>query len=177
MNIFYLDINSKKSAEYHNDKHVIKMIIEYAQLLSTAHRVLDGEIYFELSKKNRKIKRYKLQLDDDIFYKATHINHPSAIWVRQSSEHYKFLFEMFKSLCSEYTKRYFKTHKTSRLLTILEKTPKNIKNVEFKEPPLAMPEYCKLDGAVESYRNYYLKEKQKILNYTNTEIPYWVKKD
>ena len=43
MNIFYLDTNPALCAEYHCDKHVVKMIIEYAQMLSTAHRVIDGE--------------------------------------------------------------------------------------------------------------------------------------
>ena len=60
MNVFFLDYSTEKCAEYHNDKHCVKMILEYAQLLSTAHRVLDG--------------------DDSIsvVYKATHKNHPSA---------------------------------------------------------------------------------------------------
>ena len=57
MNIFYLDHNVKSCAEQHVDKHVVKMIVEYAQLLSTAHRVIDGEEYEDRSKNNRKIKR------------------------------------------------------------------------------------------------------------------------
>lgn len=175
MNIFYLDSNPELSAQFHCDKHVVKMIVEYAQLLSTAHRVLDGEIYFELSKNNRKIKRYKLKENDNIFYKATHMNHPSAVWVRQSINHYLFLYEMFYYLCLEYTHRYNKTHKTQSLLNILKTPPKNIKDIEFKEPPLAMPNYCKLNDVVNSYRNYYLKEKQSFLNYTKTSKPYWIK--
>lgn len=175
MNIFYLDSNPKLSAEFHADKHVIKMIIEYAQLLSTAHRVLDGEMFFEYSKNNRKIKRYKLNKYDDILYKATHMNHPSAIWVRQSSKHYDFLFEMFEHLCYEYTKRYNKIHKTQTLLNYLKEKPKNLKDNNFREPPLAMPDYCKLEDAVSSYRNYYIKEKQSFLKYTKTAVPSWIK--
>ena len=55
MNIFYLDNDPIKSAELHCDKHVVKMIIEYAQLMSTAHRVLDGELYEDRTANNRRI--------------------------------------------------------------------------------------------------------------------------
>lgn len=177
MNIFYLDKSPELSAQFHNDKHVVKMIIEYAQLLSTAHRVLDGKMYFEKSKNNRNIKRYLLKNNEGILYKATHTNHPSAIWVRQSSKHYEFLLQMFISLCNEYTLRYNKVHKTSTLIEALSLFPKNLNDNGFIEPPLAMPDYCKLDDAVQSYRNYYLKEKNNFLNYTNTTVPYWIKKD
>jgi hypothetical protein len=50
MNIFVLDTNPAKAAKYHNNKHCVKMILETAQLLSTAHRIIDGkqeEIYFK----------------------------------------------------------------------------------------------------------------------------------
>ena len=87
MNVFYLDKDPVTCAKMHVDKHVVKMIVEYAQLLSTAHRVLDGNESIELSKNGRKIKRYRF--DDNYkeatYYLACHINHPSAVWVRQSS--------------------------------------------------------------------------------------------
>ena len=80
MNIFYLDPDPKTCAQMHCDKHVTKMIIEYSQLMSTAHRVIDGEEYIDNSS-GRKIKRWKLSdIREDVLYKATHINHPSAIW-------------------------------------------------------------------------------------------------
>ena len=63
MNIFYLDRDPKIAAQYHLDKHVVKMIVEYAQLMSTAHRLLDGAQYIDKSKNNRNIKRWKL--DDE----------------------------------------------------------------------------------------------------------------
>ena len=44
MNIFYLHENPEICAEYHCDKHVVKMILETAQMLSTAHRIIDGEL-------------------------------------------------------------------------------------------------------------------------------------
>ena len=87
MNIFYLDTNPIKAAELHCDKHVVKMIIEYAQLMSTAHRVLDGELYEDRTANNRRIKRWRLNNNDmeNVVYKASHINHPSAIWTRANA--------------------------------------------------------------------------------------------
>ena len=95
MNIFYLHPDPKKCAEMHLNKHCVKMILEYAQLLSTAHRVLDGDDY---------ANQYNL-------YKATHVNHPSAIWVRQSCYNYSWLMQLLCHLCIEYTHRYGKVHK------------------------------------------------------------------
>ena len=86
MNIFYLSPDEMVAAQMHCDSHCSKMIIEYAQLMSTAHRVLDGEEYYGRTKNNRRIKRW-LHPDadlEDTLYKASHINHPSGIWVRQS---------------------------------------------------------------------------------------------
>ena len=111
MNVFYLDRDPVTAAKMHCDKHVVKMIIEYAQLMSTAHRVLDGEMYYGLTKNGRKIKRWKLNSNmEDILYKASHINHPSAIWARQSNNNYNWLYCLFTALCDEYTHRYGKVH-------------------------------------------------------------------
>jgi len=111
MNIFYLDNAPKLCAEMHVDKHCVKMILEYAQLLSTAHRVIDGTLVDGYSKTGRKQKRYVLSDSrDTTLYSATHINHPSAIWVRQSEQNYRWLFTLFCELLDEYTHRYGKLH-------------------------------------------------------------------
>jgi len=57
MNIFYLDKDPIVAAEMSCDKHVCKMIIESAQMLSTAHRMIDGTQYTGKTKKGRNIKR------------------------------------------------------------------------------------------------------------------------
>jgi len=112
MNIFYLDNDPKVCAEMHNDKHCIKMILEYAQLLSTAHRVLDGTLSVGLSETGRKQTRYVLPDNrESKLYVATHINHPSAIWVRKSYANYVWLSKLLTELCREYTYRYGKVHK------------------------------------------------------------------
>ena len=97
MNVFYLDHHTHRCAKQHVDKHVVKMIVEYAQLLSTAHRVLDGEEYEGRTANNRRIRRFKMADSnvENTLYKASHINHPSAVWVRQSSQHYQWLYRLF----------------------------------------------------------------------------------
>jgi hypothetical protein len=99
MNIFYLDHDTEKCAEYHVDKHVVKMILEYCQLLSTAHRLSDGLQEPGFSKTGRNVKRWRL-LDnrDSVLYQATHVNHPSAVWARASRENYLWLADLLNKL-------------------------------------------------------------------------------
>ena len=93
MNIFYLNPDPKICAQEHISKHVVKMIIEYAQLLSTAHRIIDGTLSVSLSETGRKQKRYVLPDErESILYLSTHSNHPSAVWVRQSDANYNWLY-------------------------------------------------------------------------------------
>ena len=76
------------AAQEHCDKHVVKMCVEYAQLLSTAHRMIDGEMYYSLSKNNRRIRRYKhpIKKYDENLMKACHFNHPSNVWLEKQKE-------------------------------------------------------------------------------------------
>ena len=79
MNIFYLHEDPVQNAMWHIDKHIVKMPIEYGQLLSTAHRILDGWEYLDKTKNGRRIKRWRLFDErEDLLYKASHVNHPSA---------------------------------------------------------------------------------------------------
>ena len=178
MNIFYLDHDVHKCAEMHNDKHTVKMILEYAQLLSTAHRFLDGTLIDGYSKTGRKQKRYVLSSDlDSVFYASTHINHPSAIWVRQSSENYLWLANLLIALCEEYTHRYGKTHKVERdglCFVLLKTVPANIGNKGWSEPTPAMPDEVKIPGdSIASYRNYYINNKSHLANWKKRSIPQW----
>ena len=175
MNIFYLDHDVTKCAEMHNDKHVVKMILEYAQLLSTAHRVLDGTLIDGYSKTGRKQKRYVLSGNlDSILYASTHINHPSAVWVRQSDKNYSWLFEMFESLLEEYTYRYGKKHACEKLVWALEVRPNNIPRGNFTEPTPAMPDDVKIPGdSIKSYRHYYINNKTHLANWKKRTTPEW----
>lgn len=178
MNIFYLHNNQKECAKLHNDKHVVKMILEYAQLLSTAHRILDGHEIVELTANGRKIKRWKLESElDNVLYKSTHSNHPSAVWVRQSKENYLWLANMLVSLCEEYTYRYGKHHKveqTGLCFVLLKNIPQNIGNEGWSEPTPAMPDEYKVPGnSIQAYINYYLGAKQHLANWKKRSIPSW----
>ena len=177
MNIFYLDPDPQICAEMHNNKHCVKMILEYAQLLSTAHRVLDGVITEGVSPTGRKRKSYVLSDSrENILYSATHINHPSAIWVRQNHQNYIWLSQLLYALCKEYTYRYGKVHKVQRegLLEMLFNWPMNIPMGEFTEPTPAMPDGVKVSGdSIKSYRNYYIKNKAHLANWKNRKVPDW----
>ena len=183
MNIFYLHHDPKICAEMHADKHCIKMILEYAQLLSTAHRVLDGTPTVGLSKTGRKKTTFVLpDFRDTILYSATHLNHPSSIWVRMSSQHYAWLHRLLVELCKEYTYRYGKVHLCERsgLVTVLNMCPHNLRIVDrfFDEPFPAMPDEVKVAGdSIKSYRNYYINNKQHLASWrgkvNSRPIPEW----
>lgn len=174
MNLFYLSRDAKSAAQGHCDKHVVKMIVEYAQLLCTAHRLLDGKMVVEKSKSDRNVKRWKLSEHDDVFYAATHVNHPAAVWCRTSSANYKFLYELFIQLCGEYTHRYRKIHATeTKCRLLLSNLPKNIHHGEFVDPPLTMPDEYKVDDVVISYQNLYVGSKAKFAKWTDRQPPEW----
>ncbi len=176
MNIFYLSNSAKEAAEMHCDKHVVKMIVESAQLLSTAHRILDGTLVSGLTATGRKAKRWVIDdFREGRLYKATHPNHPSALWCRQTIEQYNFTHDLLKWLCVEYTHRYGKTHKVehSGLLVDLSLAPHNLATTGWKDPPPAMPDYCKVGNSVDSYRSYYINEKKKFARWTKRTAPSW----
>ena len=179
MNIFYLDNDIEDCAKMHVDKHVVKMILEYSQLLSTAHRVLDGDESTQKSFTGRNVKRYTLSDDrESKLYVATHINHPSAVWVRKSIANYFWLSNLLVELCKEYTYRYGKVHKCERdgLVKLLhECIPDKLNTIVFTEPTPAMPDEFIVDGdSIKSYRNYYLGAKTRMFSWKNREVPYWI---
>lgn len=183
MNIFYLDKDPKVCAQMHVDKHCIKMILEYAQLLSTAHRILDGTVSIGLGKTGRKQTRYVLPDDrESVLYSATHLNHPSAVWCRQSAMNYHWLYTLLVECCKEYTYRYGKIHKceSSGLVNRLQTTPTNINGTkDFTEPTPAMPEDVKVPGdSINSYRRYYVMNKEHLWSWSgkinSRERPQWL---
>ena len=177
MNIFHLDKDPIAAAQMMCDKHVVKMIVEYAQLMSTAHRVLDGELYLDKTKNGRNIKRWRVggAAQERLLYKASHVNHPSNIWVRENNNNYRWLYKHFRALCKEYTHRYGKVHMTEeKLKGQLWFSPRNINQVgKMTEFAQAMPDDCKMRDAVEAYRKYYIKEKSYMAKWTNRAVPNW----
>jgi hypothetical protein len=190
MNIFYLDHDVEACAKMHCNKHVVKMILEYAQLLSTAHRVIDGKETIERREikkspsKFRNVKVWRLpdSTSDNLLYKATHINHPSALWVRQSSTNYMWLAMLLYNLCKEYTHRYTKVHKVEVIglsSFLIRNVPIKLMNKgigKFTQPTPAMPDtYKVMNDSITSYRNYYIGDKAGFAKWTNRPVPYWFK--
>lgn len=178
MNIFALSNDVSEAARYHVDRHAVKMILEYAQLLSTAHRVLDGKQSNVLSKTGRRATVWTMpgERHEHALYKATHINHPSAIWARESVENYRWLQSLLVAVSAEYTFRYGREHvcKSSGLIELLETPPQNIPHVPATKLRLAMPEEYHLDDPVEAYRNYYRYGKPHLHSWKKREVPSWI---
>jgi len=160
MNIFYLDSDPVVAAKMHCDKHVVKMVLETAQLLSTAHRQLDGDI----------------SADAFGLYKTAHKNHPSAVWARKSRSNYRWLHSLLVALCEEYTLRYGKVHKSQRtgIVDSLRRCPDNLPLGYFNLPPQCMPDKYKCDHPIDAYRNYYLGDKMYMATWKFTEAPSWI---
>lgn len=178
INIFYVHTDPVIAAQSMVDRHVVKMILETAQLLSTAHRVIDGVEYEGQSQSGRKAKRWRLSGNaDTIMYSATHINHPSAVWVRQNSANYAWLYDHLLALGREYTHRYGRTHLTiDKLKDILKDAPEQIteSKVMTKMPSCMDEQYIVSLDPVVNYRNYYNYGKVNLLRWTERDPPSWI---
>ena len=145
MNIFYLDKDPVKAAQVQYNKHVVKMILESAQMLCTAHHHYGN--------------------GNNVPYKKAHYNHPSTIWVRENSLHYDWLYEHFVALSREYRKRYGKTHMSyDKCYAPCMSHPENIPHEEFEQPPQCMPDEYKDPCSIQAYWNYYIGEKHVVAN-------------
>jgi hypothetical protein len=175
MNIFYLHEDTTECAKQHLDKHVVKMILEYAQLLSTAHRLLDGYEYEGKSISGRKEMPWKLDdVREDNLYMASHMKHPSGIWCRETSRNYMWLYSLWRDLMKEYTFRYGKHHVAEKLIPFLDSLPTNIKFDGMTPMPQCMPEDYKVPtNSIQAYHNYYINDKQPFAVWTNRPIPPW----
>ena len=143
MNIFYLDKCPEKAAQLQYNKHVVKMILESAQMLCTAH--------------------HHFGHGDNVPYKIAHYNHPSTIWVRTDGLNYMWLYNHMMALGREYTKRYGKEHLTiTKCKDVLAKVPAGIPIKKFTQPPQAMPDQFKRDCAIHAYWLYYVYDKKHI---------------
>ena len=159
MNIFHLDTDPKTCAEFHCDKHVVKMIVETTQMLCTAYQRYNG-------------------LDDKL-YKMGFKNHPMTLWVGDSWKHYEWTVQLLYFLLCEYNKRYNKTHKATEMfarLTSVEYFPKMscLMPCTYQIPPLCMPDkYKNNHDFIKAYRDYYIGDKSYFAKWNYTEIPSW----
>ena len=152
MNIFCLHSDPVEAAKLQYNKHVVKMILESAQMLCVAHHVYGNS--------------------NDVPYKEVHLNHPSTRWTRLCRANYMWLYDHMIALGDEYTKRYGKTHLTiTKCKEFLSKPPLNLPGGEFTEPPQAMPDEYKVEGdSITAYWNYYVGDKSHIANIKKEKI-------
>jgi len=177
MNIFRLANDPVIAAQMQCDKHVVKMIVESAQMISTVHRMLDGKLEIRKSKTGRRQKYYDHPLDD-ILYKAVHHKHPSTIWTSESVENYKWHYKHFIALCHEYEFRYGKQHASYlKLGEVLRNHPMNISHIPETPFKLAMgsnPECQFPDDPVKSYRLFYQTKQDRFkMVWTKRNKPEW----
>jgi hypothetical protein len=175
MNIFILNRDPQIAAQEMCDKHVVKMILESAQMLSTCHRVIDGKPERRSSLSGKRQTSY-YKLDDwreQHMYRAVHTNHPCNVWLRESVSNYLWLYQHFLALLAEYNLRYGKQHSCERLVDPFATVPNNIKNGLVTSFALAMPDDCKTDDVVVSYQNYYNKYKNKFATWKIRKTPSW----
>jgi hypothetical protein len=158
MNIFALHCDPTVAAEMHCDKHVIKMITETAQLLSTALR--------------------EHGVDDDRLYKRTHVNHPCAKWVRECRGNFDWARRLLAALLSEYEYRYGREDKFIRarqILVLAAACDLHIPSGGRTSFAQAMPESYKSDNPISAYRAYYIGEKLSIASWTRRNEPSWIR--
>ena len=157
MNIFYLHKSPTIAAQHMCDKHVVKMILESAQLLCTAHHICPSDA-----------------VRPEKFYKKTHTNHPCAIWTRNCIGNYKWLCDHAQSLLDEYTYRYGKTHASTSVISWCVSNIPDIPDGELTDIAQCMPDEYKSNDPVIAYRNYYNKAKSHLHNWKRRQIPHWV---
>jgi hypothetical protein len=178
MNIFLLHSDPVIAAQMQCNVHVVKMVTESAQMLSTAHRLIKGTPQYDISNKGRKTLRLMLENDEHIFYKAVHVKHPCTLWSLESTANYNWHYKHFVALCEEYTYRYGKIHKSdAQLRKILETPPTGIPERGLTPFKLAMkefPECIVKDDPVESYRRFYMSKQERFkMVWSKRERPDW----
>ncbi len=148
MNIFVLDLDPVQAARGQCNKHVVKMIVESAQLLVTAFPAGTTP------------------------YRHTHVNHPCAKWVRASLSNYEWLLRHACELCNEYTRRYGKVHRTEHVITALDAP--DLSDVGLTPFAQAMPDQYRRADVVEAYRGYYVGEKSRFAKWApRAQAPSW----
>jgi hypothetical protein len=182
MNIFILSEDPAEAAQMLCDKHAAgKMAVESAQMLSTAHRILDGTVMRAPSKSGKTMSRHWVHPNanlDDVLYKAVHVGHPCTVWTMQNDSNYIWHWAHFKALCEEYTYRYGKIHSSQTLLLdVLHEVPRNIPSGKLTKQPLAMqsnPECMFPNDVVKSYRSFYQTKQARFkMAWTKRPIPEW----
>ena len=182
MNIFVLDRDPNLAAVYHNDKHVVKMILETGQMLSTAHwsywltKLGKSRSDFKLVRDMKAYLKEHVPIDAQPEWSLTHQNHPCSIWVRETVSNYYWSVRLMRGLLDQYTSRYYgRKHKAEWNYKWLNKnTPPGLPNLPLTAYQICMPAECKIsDDPVECYQEYYRKHKRHLAKWKTTIPPWW----
>lgn len=149
MNIFYLSHGHGAAVRYHCDKHVVKQVLETAQILCTA---LQGRGL-------------------DLPYRPTHRRHPCVKWAARESRNRRWLARFGQALADEYEHRYGRVHKSAAVIdqcagiigngSRVQATPPNV--TPFDDVPVPL-----------SYQLYYVSEKLGFAEWTDRPVPSWI---
>jgi hypothetical protein len=154
MNIFILHDNPEIAAQFHCNKHVVKMILESCQILCTVHHMKE--------------------IHCDIPYRPTHTKHICVLWAGETEENFNWLLQLTKYLLMEYTYRYEKTHKCKEVYEWLILHPLSFSEKKLTNFVQAMPQEYKMNNSIDAYRNYYNLGKKHILQYKRRHVPLWL---
>jgi len=163
MNLFILDQDPQLSAEYHTDRHIVKMPTETAQMISF--------VYHDINLWNQEKPSFIMQ------FSKTHYNHPCSIWIRESLSNFLYTCIFGLELYKEYQYRYQKLDKHERAKNIFEYALKNPPKIEQKgltEFAKAMDKEYICSDPIESYRNYYRLGKSHLHSWKNRNKPHWL---
>jgi hypothetical protein len=160
VNIFYLHREPICAAAMLHDKHVVKMTLETAQILSTVyHRYGDTS-----------------PVDGPGLYRPTHERHPSVLWAGDTVQQYTWAAKHGLALALEFQHRYGRVHACNALLTRLQSVPNGMFSTGWEDPPQCMPEELRVPGdAIAAYRQYYLARKVVQSSWTRRDVPSFVK--
>jgi hypothetical protein len=183
VNIFALDKDPRRAAEMHADRHCVKMILESAQMLCTAHWLGWARLL-----KAPKLKQKQLQqwLYDNVPkdlqppWKMTHVGHPCTQWTQRVWGNYFWHSRLGLALCDVYTERYGKVHKSLEVHRWLNRHIPPTFETSIENPvgmtpfAICMPDDVKVpDDPVRSYRNYYVVHKARMARWAHSEKPVW----
>ena len=156
MNVFILDRDPVLAAQHQCDRHVVKMVLETAQLLCSIYEPGVAP------------------------YRRTHYNHPCAVWLREAQGNWDWLLEHGNALSAEYTHRYGKRHASAEAIAFCAgHAPRGslFSKIDLTAFPQVMPEKYRGDDTVEAYRRYYRAEKARFAKWTRRPVPGWFREE
>lgn len=178
MNIFVLDLDPQKCAEYHCNKHLVKMITEHNQILGSISYTARGvnrkkEITPEFIRKNFQGFSRKDENGDPKPYGIGYANHPCTKWAAQSYDNYMWLCHLNTLMCQEYTHRYGRIHAGEIITKWYTDNVPELPKVGMTPFAQAMPDSCKNSDPVKAYRNYYINYKAQFAKWPADRVPEW----